>query len=102
MAKHCFMYEFSAEKKGKKVFALTIIFVLPDGEFVQRKRWMRIMRGKKKGFFFLVFKTSHSEMRKLKVVPAPRAGRLGASERRRKQEGTEERWAGVKRIKQWM
>lgn len=53
MAKHCFMYEFFAEKtKKKKVFALTIIFILPDGEFVQRKRWIGIMRRVKKGVIF--------------------------------------------------
>lgn len=59
MAKHCFMYEFSAEKKKgkKKVFALTIIFILPDGEFVQR--WIGIMRRvKKRGYFFCFLKLS--------------------------------------------
>lgn len=92
MAKDCFMYEFSAEKKGGEiVFALIIIFTLPDGEFVGRKRQRRIMRRRKKGGFLPLIQKC------LKVVPAPRAGR-----RRRKQEGTEERWAGVKRIKQWM
>lgn len=43
-----FMYTFSAEKKKNKVFALRIIFTLPDGEFVQRKRRMRMMGRVKK------------------------------------------------------